>query len=167
MVTGSFASAIHGQPRATRGLDVVIDPEGGVIDVLVAAFPPGQFYVGEAIEAVRLRDMCNIIDTRSGWKVDLIVRKARPFSESEFSRRVPAEVAGVQTFVTTPEDAILSKLEWQRISSSDLQRRDVVEMLIANADGLDSAYLDHWAGELGVRELLDQLRAEAATQLDR
>lgn len=166
MVKGSFASAIHGQPRATRDLDVVIDPDDGAIEVLVAAFPPERFYVGDAVEAVRLRDMFNIIDTRSGWKVDLIVRKARPFSESEFSRRVPAEVAGVRTFMTTPEDAILSKLEWQLLSASYVQRRDVLEMLVANTGGLDDVYLDHWAGELGVRDLLDHLRAEAAAEPD-
>lgn len=94
MVTGSFASALHGQPRATRDIDVVIDPAGDSIEVLIAAFPPERFYVGSAGGAVRDRDMFNIIDTRTGWKVALIVRKARPFSESEFARRRPANVAG-------------------------------------------------------------------------
>lgn len=48
------------------------------------------------------------------------------------------------------------------ITASEIQRRDVVEMLIAGADGLDREYLDRWAGELGVREILDLLRDEAA-----
>lgn len=161
MVTGSLASAYHGEPRATRDIDVVIAPDVDAIERLVAAFPSNRFYVGDAAGAVRRRDMFNIVDTRSGWKVDLIVRKDRPFSEAEFERRLPAVLAGVATHVTTPEDAILSKLEWQSVSPSDTQRADVVAMLMANADALDHGYLRRWATELAVGPLLDELLAEA------
>ncbi len=117
MGTGSVASALHGQPRATRDIDVVIDPDLSSVQLLVELFPPDRFYVSDAVSAVERRDMFNIVDTESGWKVDLIVRKDRPFSESEFRRRLPATMAGIDLFVTTPEDAILSKLEWQLISA--------------------------------------------------
>jgi hypothetical protein len=86
MVTGSMASAVHGQPRATRDIDLVIDPEGETIEVLVAAFPPDRFYVGDARTAVAQRDMFNIIDVTTGWKVDFIIRKDRPFSREERSQ---------------------------------------------------------------------------------
>lgn len=164
MITGSFASALHGEPRATRDIDVVIDPENGAIELLVAAFPRERFYVGDAAQAVRRRDMFNIIDTSSGWKVDLIVRKDRPFSRAEFERRVPANLAGIETYVTTPEDAILSKIEWQAVSRSEVQRRDVVEMLITNRGRLDRSYLQHWASELGVADDLSEMWDEAASQ---
>ena len=77
MITGSLASAYHGEPRATRDIDVVIDPDGGSIELLVEAFPPDRFYVGDAAGAVDRRDMGNIVDRRSGWKVDLIVLRGR------------------------------------------------------------------------------------------
>ena len=64
--------------------------------------------------------------------------------------------------MTTPDDAILSKLEWQSKSPSDSQRRDVVQMMIANLDSLDRQYLERWATELGVRSLLNELLEEAA-----
>jgi len=167
MVTGSFASALHGEPRATRDIDIVIDPDLDSIDILVTAFTPERFYVGNAIAAVRDRDMFNIIDTRTGWKVDLIVRKARGFSEAEFARRIRATIAGVATFVTTPEDAILSKLEWYSITPSDTQRRDVLEMLIVNFEELDHPYMQRWAVELGVVEMLDTLQTEATAERKR
>ncbi|MEQ8717399.1 MAG: hypothetical protein RIE08_07280 [Acidimicrobiales bacterium] len=164
MVTGSFASTLHGEPRATRDIDIVIDPEGSSLDVLVEAFPTDRFYVGDVAAALAKRDMFNIIDTRSGWKVDLIVRRDRPFSRAEFDRRQPATIAGVATFVTTVEDAILSKLEWQSITPSDLQRRDVVAMMIANVERLDRSYLQRWADELGVRSVLDELWESAVAE---
>jgi hypothetical protein len=32
MITGSVASSFHGEPRATRDLDIVIDPDPGGIN---------------------------------------------------------------------------------------------------------------------------------------
>ncbi len=49
-----------------------------------------------------------MIDTTSGWKVDLIMRKDRPFSRAEFARRRPTEVLGVGVFLATPEDTVLA-----------------------------------------------------------
>lgn len=154
MITGSFASSIHGEPRATRDLDMVIDPEPSGLKLLVADLPTDRFYVNDALAALEHRDMFNIIDLASGWKVDLIIRKNRPFSRSELARRIPATIAGIETWISTPEDAILSKLEWQTISKSDVQQRDVVEMLLANFDHLDRSYLDQWAEDLGVTDSL-------------
>ena len=164
MVTGSLASAIHGQPRATRDIDLVIDPEGEAIEILVASFATDRFYVGDALTAVAHRDMFNVIDTATGWKADLIIRKDRPFSREEFARRQPAMIAGVRTYVSTAEDAILSKLEWHRMSGSDTQRRDVIEMIIANLDTLDRRYLDRWAKGLGLGEVLDNVWDEALAE---
>lgn len=164
MVTGSMASAVHGQPRATRDIDFVIDPESPSIEVLVAAFPANRFYVGDAHAAVALRDMFNIVDITTGWKADLIIRKDRAFSREEFARRRPAIIAGVRTYISTPEDAILSKLEWHSMSASDTQRRDVIEMIIANLDSLDRGYLDRWACELGLSEILQNVWDEALAE---
>lgn len=63
-----------------------------------------------------------------GWKVDLIVRNGRPFSETEFGRRQKAELLGVEVSLATIEDVLLSKLEWSRLGDSELQRRDVLQL---------------------------------------
>jgi hypothetical protein len=36
MVTGSFASTFHGEPRMTRAIDVVIDPDTASVALFVA-----------------------------------------------------------------------------------------------------------------------------------
>lgn len=33
------------------------------------------------------KNLCSMIDLRTGWKIDLIICKSRPFSQEEFSRR--------------------------------------------------------------------------------
>lgn len=41
MITGSVASSYHGEPRATRDLDIVIDPDPAGMTRLARALEPG------------------------------------------------------------------------------------------------------------------------------
>ncbi len=150
-------------PRSTADIDLVIDPDEASLDRFLELLDPDRFYVpaDAARQAFQLRDQFNVIDHRTGWKLDLIIRKDRPFSEAELARRQPATVAGVRVAVATAEDTILTKLEWATTTGSERQLLDVVDLLRSRADRLDSTYLDHWATELGVDDALHQARTEA------
>ena len=154
MVTGSFASTFHGEPRMTQDIDVVIDPDVSTIALFVGQFDPDTFYVDDAVSATERRGMFNVIDVTTGWKVDLIIRKDRAFSEEEFSRRLAVRIADVATYVASAEDTILSKLEWSAKSGSERQLRDVVSVIQIQRATLDFDYLQHWATELGIADLL-------------
>jgi nicotinamide riboside kinase len=156
MVTGSFASTFHGEPRMTRDIDIVIDPDTTTIAVFVEQFDTNTFYIDDAIAATARRDMFNVIDVTTGWKVDLIICKDRAFSKEEFQRRVPTTIGGVATYVASAEDTILSKLEWSARSGSERQRRDVVSVIQVQRSTLDFDYLEYWANEL---DIADQLQA--------
>jgi len=164
MVVGSFASSEHGVPRATRDLDVILEIDLRGLHALLGQLDDETYYVprGAAEDAVADQGQFNIVDMRSGWKIDLIVRKRRAFSESEFSRRQPTSIEGVQTWVASPEDTVLSKLEWSKLSGSERQLIDVAGVLAARGDAIDDEYLDRWAPELGVVDLLAQTREMAA-----
>ena len=165
MVAGSHASSYHGKPRSTNDIDLVIAPRTRRSLVEFAeAFIDERFYASAvaAEEAFRMRGMFNVIDTQTGVKVDLILRKARPFSESKFARRRPARIFGIPVFVATPEDTILSKLEWAKLGESERQLRDVGSVLRMSAATLDLPYIERWAPELGVSELWERVQREAA-----
>jgi hypothetical protein len=89
---------------------------------------------------------------------DLIIRKDRPFSQEEFSRRTPATALGIDVHLATAEDAVLAKLEWAAMGGSDRQVRDAATVLAVRAGDLDQDYLDRWASELGVADLLARAR---------
>lgn len=163
MVAGSFASSLHGLARSTADIDIVLDPTNDALDDFVEGLDPVRFYVDRASarRALIQRDQFNVVDLQTGWKVDPIVRKDRPFSASEFRRRTSTEIFGVTTFVATAEDTIIAKLEWTSIGGSDRQGRDVVEILRIQRGDLDDGYLDHWAVELGLSDQLDQARRAA------
>jgi len=161
MLVGSFASMSHGAPRATQDIDMVIDPTPEQLDRFAASFDPDRYYVNglEAQEALAARDQFNIIDFTTAWKVDLIIRKDRPFSLTEFQRRVPARALDVDLYLATAEDTVLAKLEWAAMGGSDRQVADAATVLAVGTGLLDEQYLDHWAAELGVSALLTQARA--------
>lgn len=153
MIAGSFASTAHGLPRTTQDLDVVIDPpDESALDGLVAALLADQFYVDPdtAREAMQRHSMFNAID-RSAWKIDFILRKARPFSVEEFARRTAVQILGVPVFIASAEDTIIAKLEWSKLSGgSERQHRDVAGVLATMKDESDRDYIERWVRELGV-----------------
>ena len=161
MVTGSVASSFHGQPRATRDIDIVIDPTPAALDAFARALPTEQFYVDldAARSALAERRQFNVIETASGWKVDLVIRKDRPFSIEEFARRLPAELLGTPTFVATAEDLVIAKLEWAKAAESERQLRDVAAILAVSAEGLDYPYIERWVSALGLREVWSQVQS--------
>ncbi|MEO8228118.1 MAG: hypothetical protein ABI637_11820 [Gemmatimonadota bacterium] len=119
MLTGSFAAAYHGTPRATQDIDLVINPTRTQLRMLVRRFPPTRYYVEEsaALEALDNGGQFNVIDTETGWKIDFIIRRSRPFSRAEFDRRQQVDLDGIPLFVATAEDLLIAKLEWARMGS--------------------------------------------------
>jgi hypothetical protein len=161
MIAGSFASSFYGEARTTRDLDVVVELFPQHIERLDNEVDRTRWY----LDAQSLRDaatqhsMCNLIDTRSGWKADLIVVKERPFSREEFARRRPVELFGADVSIATVEDVILSKLEWSALGSSQRQLDDVLGIVGVQRSALDVGYLRRWASELGILGLLERCLA--------
>ena len=84
-------------------------------------------------------------------KVDCIVRKASKYRRQEFARRQQIQVLDFTTWIVSKEDLIISKLEWAKDSYSEVQLRDVKNLL---ATGYDATYLERWTRELGLDTLL-------------
>ena len=152
MLTGSLAAAYHGAGRATLDLDLVIDPTPQQLQNLVAALPPEAYYVSldAAFEAQAAESLFNVIDLETGWKVDLFIRKSRPFSQAEFERRAAATFEGIPLAVATIEDVLISKLEWAKLGESARQLEDVAALLRIRGPDLDREYLERWIGRLGL-----------------
>ena len=152
MLTGSFASAYHGAPRATQDLDFVIAATASQLRQLTTSLPKAEYYVDSdtALKALASESQFNVIDLETGWKVDLICRRSRPFSQTEFERRQTVNWEGLDLAVATTEDLLLAKLEWAKLGDSLRQLEDVTALLKLHGQQLDLAYLEHWVDELGL-----------------
>jgi hypothetical protein len=156
MVSGSMASSYHGRPRSTHDADVVVDPTPEQLEALVESLLADGHYVdaARARDALRRRSQFNLVDARSAFKIDVIVRKDRPFSREEIGRCRAVELApGVRLALASPEDTILSKLEWARKAGRSQKQLDDAAGVLAVNPRLDRAYVEKWAAELGVLDL--------------
>lgn len=152
MLVGSFASTRYSSPRSTQDIDIVISATPEQLKILVEDLNGKNWYAdGEAaLDAYRNKSLFNIIDLNTGWKIDLIFRKATAFGQEEFQRRRKIELHGLQLFVASPEDIIIAKLEWSKLGASHRQIEDVVAILRVQGQALDMAYLRKWISELGL-----------------
>lgn len=156
MLTGSMALAYYATPRMTRDIDIVVELASGDIHRLKGVLGEDYYLdVDTALEAVRTRRLFNLMHMTSAIKIDMIVRKTSEYRQGEFERRQRVRYGNVETWIVTREDLILSKLEWSRESGSEMQERDVRQLL---AGPLDWDYLNRWARALGVESALSSLR---------
>jgi hypothetical protein len=155
MLTGSVAMSYYATPRMTRDIDIVVALEHGHVQNIFDLFESDYYVSEEAVtDAVQRKSMFNIVHFESVIKVDFIVLRNTPFGISAFGRRKDLLLGDFQTSIISREDLILSKLVWAKDSGSELQMRDVRNLLSA---GCDIEYLRHWAEDLSVKETLESL----------
>ena len=154
MLTGSFASAFHGAPRSTQDIDVVIAATPEQLRTFVRSLPSGEYYadLDAALEAQRRQSLFNVIDLATGWKIDLIIRKSRAFSQEEFGRRELVSTQGLALFAASAEDVVIAKLEWSKLAQSQRQIEDVAAILKLRWELLNRPYLERWISELNLNQ---------------
>ena len=164
MLTGSLASSLQGEPRATHDVDLLVDLSLSQVDSLASFFVGPDFYLSKSAmqDAVQQRRMFNLLDLTSGDKVDFWLVTNEPFDQSRFRRRRPANIFGTEIDVSSPEDTILMKLKWANASGgSEKQFHDSLRVYELQSVQLDHTYLESWVEPLQITELWQRLLTEA------
>jgi hypothetical protein len=152
MLTGSMAMNYYAQPRMTRDLDLVIKIAADQVDIVMRLFKDHYYVDRVAItKAIAQRSLFNIIHNETIIKLDCIVLKDDQYRQEAFSRRRRIIFEDFQTWIISLEDLILSKLYWARDSRSEMQFRDIKNLLSSQCD---MSYLQSRAEVLGVEPLL-------------
>lgn len=156
MMTGSMALAVYATPRMTRDIDIVLHVSEHQADKLIELFEEDCYIDDQAVrDAINRKGMFNIIHNESIIKIDCIILKADEYSQVAFANRRDVDVEGVMISLIAPEDLIVTKLIWAKKSGSDIQIRDVHQMLTGN-EKLDYDYLNRWARKTSVEKLLKE-----------
>jgi len=165
-IGGSVASSLYGLPRLTIDADLVADIRMKHVRPLVKQLET-DYYIDEDMirDAIKRRSSFNVIHLDTMLKVDIFIPKSRLFDQEEL-RKVRQEVLseGTRPFnIASPEGTILNKLEWYRMGGevSDRQWNDILGVLKVQGTNLDMAYLQRWAADLSVTDLLERALVDA------
>lgn len=153
-LTGSIASSIYGEPRASLDADVVLQMTADTARDL-ARHLASRFYISEEalVEAAGQGGIANVIDGSSGYKIDLSILAPTPYHAEVLRRRTWLHVPGMALeglWVCAAEDVVLMKMVWRRESRSAKQLEDALNVIRGQRNQLDWAYIRRWARELGI-----------------
>lgn len=160
LIGGSLASSAYGEPRLTNDIDLVVELRADHVQGLLERFPMEEFYVDEATvkDAIARQGQFNIIHPSSGYKVDIFVARQDPFGQSELARRRLLQLPdGDEAYFASPEDIILSKMNYWQMGQSERQLGDILGVLRVQGDQLDHAYIRNWATRLGLTAVWDMV----------
>ncbi len=170
-IGGSFASTIHGLPRATRDVDFIADIKAEHVDSFVAALETEFYLDAQTIRsAITHQRSFNVIHLDTMFKADVFVLAASKWANNQLRRRElkPISSEGVSHVVwtCTAEDIILQKLLWFEKGGkvSRQQWDDILGVLKVNSSSLDFDYLRLWSAELGIASLLQEALTEAGIE---
>lgn len=162
---GSIASSVHGEPRSTQDVDMVVALLASHVAPFVKAMRR-DYYVDEEAMRVALTEggSFNAVHFTSAIKVDFFVAGDDPFEAERLRSRQRIEMHDAVLYVDTAEHTLLRKLEWYRRGGevSERQWRDVLAIARIQGDRLDREHLRQWAGRLGVTDLLERVMEETA-----
>lgn len=157
-ISGSMAANYYTVPRMTRDIDIIIELQRPLVKSFIEKFE-NDFYVEEQAiqEEVSRRGMFNLIHKEYAFKVDFIIRKETEFQTASFKRRRKVIFGNCNVWIISLEDLIISKLLWARDSFSELQLRDVKNLLLGSKN-LDNAYLEQWIDQFSLRDVYEKAK---------
>lgn len=141
MVVGGFAAIFYGEPRLTIDVDIVVDMQLQHIDRFVQAFSIPDYYVSEdgVRDSLLRRYPFNVIQPKTGAKIDVVPLPADVFSQYAFRRRqkIEYDLEGGTAYFIAPEDIIIAKLIAFKETESEKHFRDARGILLLQWDTID------------------------------
>ena len=165
MVGGALALWAWGEPRSTMDLDLMISVPLEAITGLSEELKKRDMLLPadiilDAFIAERSNIPLNAIHLNSGFKADLYLLFPNDnLGQMAFRRRMQVDFGPHYgaLYVHTPEDLILFKLWYYRISRQTKHPRDIYAILIAQEDHIDLDYIQEWVTRLGLSSVWEEL----------
>lgn len=160
IITGGMAVLVWGRPRFTADIDIVVElkiKDIKILSMALMALGKANYIDEDTIkDAINNGGEFNFIHGDTGIKVDFWVIKNQPFELSRIKRRVVKHILGQTVHFTSPEDLILSKLQWYGLSNSERHIDDIKSVFKISGKDLDKKYLKHWIDKLGFGEIIKE-----------
>jgi len=172
-IGGAVAVWAWGEPRTTQDFDLVIHLPGDRIRLLSEELEKRRMLVPPDILLDLLMQPegdlpVNAIHLDSGFKAELfLLRLGDSFRAAALERRRLVDFGEPlgQVYVHAPEDLILNKIAYYRLSEQPKHIRDIGSILLMSGDQIDWSYFNFWLDQLGLRPVWDEVQAAVAALL--
>jgi hypothetical protein len=159
MLTGSMAMMRYTVYRQTADIDIILELSVKDKSNFIKAIESTYYIPLQSLDrAVETNRMFNVIHFETAFKVDCILKKSTVFQKSAFVRRERTDYYGKEIWIISKEDLIISKLLWAKDSLSEMQFRDIKNLM---RDDFDEVYTERWIDELGISETYFHIKKEA------
>jgi len=156
MLSGSMAMVTYAMMRMTNDIDIVVELKSTDVQRIIDTFEPDYYVPHNGIrQAIDQKRMFNLLHQETIVKVDCVIRKDDEFQRNTFSRRRRILYSGIELWVISKEDLILSKLAWAKDTKSEMQIRDVASII---RNGYDEKYVQQWSEKLGLLGMLQECK---------
>lgn len=166
-VVGSVAGLTHGFSRYTQDIDTIAFLREEVVEGFVEQLRQ-KYYVYEPgiREAIRHHRSFNLVSLENAYKIDIFVPQPTEWQKQVIARTENERMDDTEEpafVIQSLEDLALSKLRWFRMTDETSERQwfDVLGVLKMNCFDIDIEYLEHWAKELRVDDLLTRALDES------
>lgn len=158
LIGGAVALAAWGEARTTRDLDLVIELPVEAMAVLSLELERRHMLVPVDIMLdLLIEDRAdlpiNAIHMTTGYKAEMFLLKpGNALREAGLARRRLVDLGPAlgEIYVHSPEDLILNKLRYFRISQQTKHVRDIASIILNQGEALDLAYIERWAQTLSL-----------------
>ena len=149
MVTGGCACRIYTAQEPEFNVDIVINLTQNNSEkfnsIIYSVF---NYNPSDAIEELELRGRCNITDKNSGTNINFMIRKGSEYRITEFNRRRKINTPGLNAWLVSIEDLIISKFIKIQEDRIDNQIEDIRSLL--DNPIVDYYYIQHWCSKLNL-----------------
>lgn len=159
MLVGSFSSNFYGVPRATQDADFVLCSEAksvvGIAERLGSRFRLDPQMSFETVTATT-RYTLQCLDVP--FQIELFLLSEDAHDQQRFARRRRVKMLGLEAFVPTAEDVIITKLRWSHHGRRSKDIDDVRDVIAVQGERIDWDYVSMWCDRHGTLDLLEEIR---------
>lgn len=175
LVGGAVAVWAWGDVRTTRDLDLVVElPVEAIADLSRELAQRDMLVPADIILDILLNSRSdlaiNAIHMYSGYKAELfLLRPGDVYRAQALERRLLVDLGPPigEVWVHSPEDLILYKLRYFRISRQPKHVRDIASIMLTLGNELELDYIASWSERMGLtetwQEVLDEVRRMSGT----
>lgn len=158
-ITGALAVSYYGEPRSTHDIDIVLEMNVDTVKKVTHAFGEKFFVDEQSVKlAIQKKSFFQMVHKETLLKVDCWILKDDEFSLERFRRRKEVEISGKKVYFPTPEDLIITKLEWFKKSGIDKHYLDAISVLKVQGEKIDAGYIERWCMQKSIIKIWEKIK---------